>query len=472
MKRVRSRLLVGTLCLVLVGAACSSSPQPRDAQQKIKHLIFIMQENRSFDSYFGTFPGADGIPMSNGKFAVCVPDPKLGRCVKPFHDPALMNAGGPHAQENATADVAGGTMNGFIKTLRFGNAAFCQKFPFDPGCTNATTVQRIPDVMGYHDAREIPNYWTYAQQFVLQDRMFESAFSWSLPSHLFMVSGWSATCPVPNSAASCTSDLHQPGHPSGQKRSPDTPYAWTDLTWLLHQHGVSWGYYVAAETDTSCRVDRISCAIDPNGIHTGTPEIWNPLPSFDTVRQDRQFGNIQSVDRFVAAAKAGTLPAVSWIAPNGPNSEHPPNSVATGQAYVTNLVNAVMAGPDWNSSAIFVSWDDWGGFYDHVVPPTVDANGYGLRVPGLLISPWAKQGYIDHQTLSFDAYLKLVEDLFLNGQRLDPATDGRPDPRPIVRENVPILGNLLNEFDFTGLPRPPMLLPTNPPPGPASTPGG
>ena len=94
-----------------------------------------------------------------------------------------------------------------------------------------------------------------------------------------------------------------------------------------------------------------------------------------------------------------------------------------------------MNGPEWKSTAIFVAWDDWGGFYDHVPPPTVDQNGYGLRVPGLVISPYAKRGYIDHQTLSFDAYAKFIEDDFLDGQRLDPKTDGRPDPRPDVREN-------------------------------------
>ncbi len=140
---------------------------------------------------------------------------------------------------------------------------------------------------------------------------------------------------------------------------------------------------------------------------------------------------------------------------------------------MTSLVNAVMQGPDWNSTAIFLSWDDWGGFYDHVVPPTVDQNGYGLRVPGIVISPYAKQGYIDHQVLSFDAYLKFIEDDFLASQRLDPATDGRPDPRPDVRENVPVLGNLVNDFDFSQTPRPPVLLapvPGNPSPTPASTP--
>ena len=136
--------------------------------------------------------------------------------------------------------------------------------------------------------------------------------------------------------------------------------------------------------------------------------------------------------------KTGTLPAVSWVVPTQRVSEHPP---ALGQRRPgvrhRASINAVMRGPDWNSTAIFLAWDDWGGFYDHVVPPTVDANGYGLRVPGLVISPYAKQGYIDHQTLSFDAYLKFIEDDFLGGQRLDPTTDGRPDPRPDVRENVP-----------------------------------
>src|SRR5262249_15452197 len=115
--------------------------------------------------------------------------------------------------------------------------------------------------------------------------------------------------------------------------------------------------------------------------------------------------------------------------------------------------------PDWNSTAIFLSWDDWGGFYDHVVPPTVDENGYGLRVPGLVISPYAKTAYIDHQVLSHDAYLKFIEDDFLSGQRIDPKTDGRPDPRPNFRKNPTQLGDLVNDFDFTQPPRPPLVLP-------------
>ena len=109
---------------------------------------------------------------------------------------------------------------------------------------------------------------------------------------------------------------------------------------------------------------------------------------------------------------------------------------------MTRVINAVMHSKDWKSSAIFLTWDDWGGFYDHVVPPHVDSLGYGIRVPSLIISPYARRGYIDHQILSPDAYLKFIEDDFLGGQRLDPRTDGRPDSRPDVRENEPILGNI------------------------------
>jgi phospholipase C len=129
---------------------------------------------------------------------------------------------------------------------------------------------------------------------------------------------------------------------------------------------------------------------------------------------------------------------------------------------VTSWINAIMKSPDWKSTAIFLAWDDWGGFYDHVVPPRVDGLGYGFRVPAMVISPNARRGFIDHQTLSFDAYLKFIEDDFLGGQRLNPGTDGRPDRRPDVRENAKILGNLVKDFDFNQKPRPPMVLLTRP----------
>src|SRR5262249_3894346 len=221
------------------------------------------------------------------------------------------------------------------------------------------------------------------------------------------------------------------------------------------------GYYVVKGTEPDCENENaVWCGPVPQ--NSKTPGIWNPLPNFDTVRDDGQLTNIQSVDRFYNAAYRGALPAVSWVVPSDVVSEHGPNRVSRGQSYVTSLINAVMSGPDWDSTAIFLAWDDWGGFYDHVVPPKVDENGYGLRVPGIVISPYARKGFIDHQTLSFDAYTKFLEDDFLNGQRLDPKTDGRPDPRPTVREDAPVLGNLVKDFDFTQSPRRPMLLPEHP----------
>ncbi len=474
-------------------AACSSAgttPSKSAGIHKIKHVVVIMQENRSFDTYFGTYPGADGIPMANGQPTVCLPA-DTGSCVKPFHDSKDVNGGGPHGQTNATADIDGGKMDGFVTSAARGRQGCTD--PNNPACTSAT-----PDVMGWKDAREIPNYWAYAQNFVLQDHMFEPNASWSLPEHLFMVSEWSAHCTTPGDAASCTNALQNPGTPANgktakravpaPKASPDpatTPatdaegdpvaapsgpdYAWTDLTYLMHRDNVGWGYYVVAGTEPDCQNDSaVSCA--PVKQNAQTPGIWNPLPYFDTVREDGQESNIQSVDNFYTQAKAGTLPAVSWVVPSGPVSEHPPAATSAGQSYVTSLINAVMASPDWSSTAIFLGWDDWGGFYDHVAPPSVDQNGYGLRVPAMVISAYAKKGYIDHQTLSFDAYAKFIEDDFLGGQRLDPKTDGRPDPRPDVREVAPQLGDIAQAFDFSQAPRAPMPLPVHPQPGPPSIP--
>jgi phospholipase C len=420
---------------------------------KIKHVVVIMQENRSFDSYFGTFPGADGIPAG-----ACVPDPR-GGCVRPYHDPADRNFGGPHALFNAQRDIDGGAMDGFVRSAVGGTLGCVERN--DPYCARHGGGR---DVMGYHDSREIPNYWTYARKFVLQDHLFEPIRSWSLPSHLFTVSEWSATCSRRGDPMSCVNASNHPAEPPdfrGDIRQTIPSYAWTDLTYLLHKHGVSWRYYVFKGAQPDCKNDAATtCRPVPQSAKT--PGIWNPLRYFSTVHQDHQLGDITALENFFKAAHAGKLPAVSWIVPNDRVSEHPPGLVSAGQAYVTKLVNAVMRSPDWSSTAIFLTWDDWGGFYDHVKPPRVDVNGYGLRVPGIVISPYAKRGYIDHQTLSFDAYAKFIEDDFLGGQRLDPRTDGRPDPRPDVRENAPILGNLANDFDFTQQPRRPLILDLHP----------
>jgi phospholipase C len=499
-----SVVVVGVVAaFVVVAGACSSSRSGSSAApgttmrvsggptgtyvvpagiHKIQHVVVIQQENRSFDSYFGTFPGADGIPMKNGQPSVCVNNPATGTCVAPSVDHADVNGGGPHSAPNAAADVDGGKMYGFIGQAQSGRKGCLD--PTDPACTNSAAA----DVMGYHTGSDLPNYWTYAKDFVLQDHMFEPNASWSLPSHLFLVSEWSAYCSTQDNPSSCvnalqTKPVERPpnapavyggqagpkigGKAGSRKRNAggtatNQPiYAWTDLTYLLYKAHVSWGYYVVPGSEPDCENDAaMTCA--PVQQKSSTPGIWNPLPWFDTVRNDNQLGNIQAVDRFYASAKAGTLPAVSWVVPSGEVSEHPPAPVSYGQSYVTSVINAVMKSPDWDSTAIFLAWDDWGGFYDHVVPPTVDQNGYGLRVPGMVISPYAKTGYVDHQTLSFDAYDKFIEDDFLGGQRIDPRTDGRPDPRPDVREEEKILGDLTQDFDFEQQPRPPVVLPVHP----------
>jgi phospholipase C len=457
------------VAFVVVGlglvAASGAPAAPLEGIHKIQHVVVIMQENRSFDSYFGTYPGANGIPAG-----VCEPDPVNGGCVAPFHDPDNENYGGPHGHGAFTADLDGGKMDGFIGQAEHGSKCSSTEPDCSP-CTEGSSAKCV-DVMGYHDAREIPNYWTYAQNFVLQDNMFESASSWSLPEHLFMVSGWSASCPNGDTEPmDCTNEL-EGGH--DPELDPEVTYAWTDVTYLLHKYGVSWRYYVFEGSEPDCEDDE-AMTCEPVSQGPKTPGIWNPLVDFTDVREDDQLGDVQSLTNFYSAVQNTSecgLPDVSWITPNGIVSEHPPALISKGQAYVTTLINSIMRSPCWDSTAIFLSWDDWGGFYDNVLPPDVDENGYGFRVPGLVISPYARAGYIDHQQLSHDAYLKFIEDDFLEGQRLNPATDGRPDSRPDVREEAPGLGNLESDFDFCQAPRPPLLLPVEPAPGPASGPPG
>ena len=456
--------VVGALTTASGGSPAATHRAPVPGIRKIRHVVVIMQENRSFDNYFGTYPGADGIPMKHAVPTVCLPDVRPRPCVRPYPDHADVNTDSPHASAVARRDIDGGRMDGFVRRARVVQPT-CSGVKADK--CQAQENEATIDAAGYHTATDLPNYWTYARDFVLQDHLFEPTLSWSLPSHLFMVSEWAADCTRHNDPSSCrnASDLlagtRMPRYGNPFAPSENGPiYAWTDLTYLLHRAHVSWRYYVTSGTEPDCSDGTVTCLRVPQNART--PGIWNPLPYFDTVRHDRQLGDIQPLQQFYSAAKAGALPNVMWIVPSQDVSEHPPARISTGVAYVTGIINALMRSPDWSSTAIFLAWDDWGGFYDNVAPPTVDQNGYGLRVPGLVISPYAKRGYIDHQTLSFDAYDKFIEDDFLNGASIDPVTDGRPDPRPTVRENASILGNLANDFDFNQAPRPPVLLSQHP----------
>jgi phospholipase C len=291
--------------------------------------------------------------------------------------------------------------------------------------------------------------------------MFAPADSWTLPAHLFLVSGWSAYCSDPKDPMSCTAnkDLKRNRERWGYGERPI--YAWTDITWLLEQHGVSWAYYVAPGTCPFGECRKIDGQVGDAGT---TAAQKAPIPGFTDLYETRQKANIQTYDQFFSSLENDTLPSVSWIVPGDGVSDHPQSSkgILKAQAYITRLVNAVMESSAWDTSAIFLTWDDWGGFYDHVPPTKVDQMGYGIRVPALMISPYSRRGYIDHQTLSFDAYLKLIEDRFLGGERLDPATLGRPDSRAVVREELAVLGDLAESFDFTQRPRDPVILDPTP----------
>ena len=461
---------LGAVCIAIACTASTTTstdagklepttPGPK-GMFKLEHLIFIVQENRSFDHYFGTYPGADGIPTdAKGDFSVCVPDPFQGdKCVTPYVTHLEEQTGGPHAHPQAVIDVDGGKMDGFIQAMYLARKS-CWKEGNVDSCPDVGPDGQ-PDVMSTHARDSLPNYWAYADEFVLQDHMFAPTDSWTLPSHLFLVSGWSAACPDVGNPMSCRSDINLHGDRWRWLPGDDPIYAWTDITWLLDAQKVSWRYYLANDTcwRDNCPEEKFK---DMRQAVFETAFNRNVLPGFTSFWDHSRSGigdNLVPVDEYLASAAAGTLPSVSWIMPAGANSEHPASAstVRTGQAYVTRLINAAMSGPEWGSTAIFLTWDDWGGFYDHVVPPRIDGNGYGLRVPGLVISPYAKQGAIDHTTLSFDSYLRLIEDRFLGGQRLDPKTDGRPDSRPTVRERL--ANDVTEAFDFTQAPREPVIL--------------
>jgi uncharacterized protein (TIGR03437 family) len=370
---------------------------PPPGLQNIQHFVFIMQENRSFDHYFGTYPGAEGLPPN-----VCLPI-ALGPCVAPFHTTVLSNAGGGHFNADAIADINGGLMDGFVRD--------------NPPSGS--------DVMSWHDSREVPNYWSYANLYVLQDRLFESVQSYSLPAHLYMLAAQSG------------------GYVTGSGGYLPIPqtYTFPEITEILASGQIDWRYYVnrgdtpgAADNDDGNNVDADET----------TYTFWNPLPAFPVVANNpAQFGRLTNGAQFVTDAMNGNLPQVSWVIPNLEQSEHPTSSVADGMNYVTTLVNAVMQGPDWPTTAIFIAWDDWGGFYDHVPPPVYGQAGLGIRVGGLVISPYARQGYIDHKTYSFESYLRLVEERF--GVNSLNARDNNAN-------------DMTDAFDFTQAPRAPVML--------------
>jgi uncharacterized protein (TIGR03437 family) len=295
-----------------------------------------------------------------------------------------------------------------------------------PPAPNCTPGHDPTDVLGWHDWHEIPNYWSYANLYVLQDRMFESVASYSLPAHLYMLAAQSG------------------GYVGSTGQAKPSSYGFPEITELLTSGKIDWKYYVTSGTTPDTEDGEAIGNTNQQQQDPKTYTLWNPLPAFPAVKGDSaQWNRLVDTSQFYMDAANGALPQVSWVIPSGAVSEHPPSGVQEGMAYVTGLVNAVMKGPQWNTTAIFIAWDDWGGFYDHMVPPAVDKEGLGLRTPGMVLGPYARQNFVDHKTYSFESWLKIVEERF----GVNSLT---------ARDNT--ANDMIDAFDFTQSPRAPVVL--------------
>ncbi|HKW99759.1 MAG TPA: alkaline phosphatase family protein [Bryobacteraceae bacterium] len=367
------RLLTEVLLSMLVGACATAAPPP--GFEKINHVIWIIQENRSFDNYFGTYPGADGFSPET-----CLPLlPGSTQCVKPFHMPY----GQPvldlnHDWETIHAAYNNGLMDGFV------------------------WAEGSSYTMGYYDQRDIPNYWNYARHFTLCDRFFSSQMGYSLPNHAYTVAAQSGGLTI--NVANLKELEDAMDDPEG--------FSFASIVELMSKTKVSWKYYVESQPvpgDTPMRLSE-------TGLRLAFPDpkqfsLWNPLPGFKKIRDDpAEMAHLVDLKEYFNDLNNGTLPAVSWIIPDYQDSEHPVASPSDGMWYVAKLVNALMQSRYWRDSAIFLTWDDYGGFYDHVPPPEIDAYGLGPRVPMLVISPYAKPNYVSHVNYEFCSVLKFIEE--------------------------------------------------------------
>lgn len=374
---------------------------------KIEHVVWIIQENHSYDNYFGTFPNADGVPPST-----CLPKmPGAQDCVKSFHMPQgqpLLDL--EHSWETAHAAYNHGTMDGFVWT------------------------EGSPYTMGYYDQRDIPNYWRYARRYTLCDRFFSSEMTGSSPNHVFTVAAQSGETNNIGSLKQLETETDD-----------DDGFSFASIVRRFQGAGVTWKYYV--ETQQVSAADRNSIGQMSHLAYPNPKEmtLWNPLPGFKRIRDNpAAMARLVPQEEYYSDLKNGMLPQVSWIIPDFQDSEHPPEPLDQGMWYVTRAINALMQSPYWENTVIFLTWDDYGGFYDHVPPPEVDAYGYGPRVPMIVISPYAKQNYVSHETYDFTSVLKFIEQRW-NLQHLT-ARDDRAN-------------NMADVFDFSQSPASPLVIP-------------
>jgi phospholipase C len=393
---------VALLCLFpllsMVKRGKAAPKTPAADISAIQHIVFLIKENRTFDNLYGTFPNANGATMGS----------EGGTVVPLGHTPDVTPDDIPHDWVSAIRAIDNGKMDKFYKNTTW----------TAPDGSNLAMTQ--------YQQSDIPNYWTYAQTFTLGDNMFSSLHGPSFPNHLYTVGAQSANVINNPSGSPWGCDANKGAtvqiiDPNTGKKSLIFPCVdFQTLADNLQAAGISWKYYAVAHSN------------------------WNALDAVSHIRNGPLWTtNVADPSQFVKDATNGTLPAVSWLVPPLDQSDHPPHSMCVGENWAVSMVNAVMQGPNWGSTAIFVTWDDYGGFYDHVAPANVDIFGFGPRVPLLVISPFAKPGHITHSQVELSSLLKFAEVRF----GLNPLTmrDTQADP-------------ILDAFDFTQKPLKPLVL--------------
>ena len=379
----------------------------------IRHVVFIVKENRSFDHMFGRFPGANG--ATHGKIST-------GQILPLAHAPdAALNYGhGWVAAHNAMDCVSG-----ICKMDGWDNVA---------GCIGTTTPP-YACLEQYYQA-DIPNYWKYAQTFTLADKMFSSLAGASFPNHLYLIASQSGGA-IQNPSNIATSpniwgcDAVSTANvlilePNGKKYTRFPCFDYATLGDVLDGAKLTWRYYAPSQGQPGYQ--------------------WSAYDAISHIRNGPDWQtNVMPVSQFITDALAGKLPPVSWVTPPPVSSEHPGAGVCRGENWTVQQINAVMLGPLWQSTAIFVTWDDFGGFYDHVAPPKTDFYGLGPRVPLLVISPYAIPRHISHNRYGFESVLKFIE----TNWRLQSLT---------ARDSL--ANNLMDAFNFSQSPLSPLILQT------------
>ena len=389
------RVLLALAALIALALPASASAAPRP-KTPIKHLVLLMQANHSFDNYFGTYPGADGIPRGT-----CQPVSLSGNggCVAPYHLGDVTVPDLDHPLAIFRRQHRSGRMDGFVASYRQLGAGLHKS------------------VMGYYDQRDIPFAWSVAQRYVLFDRFFSSASAGTLANHMYWVAGTRGT--------------------NDEDQIPAGGFTMPTIFDRLEKAGVSWRFYVE-------NYDPGVTYRDPGkGPRRQQPKTV-PLLAFNRFIDDKHLNShIVDLDRYYDDVRDGRLPAVSYIVTSA-SSERPPGSVTAGQQLIRTLVTTLIASKAWSSSAFMWAYDDWGGWFDHVPPPRPDRYGYGFRVPALLLSPYAKRGVVDHSVLDFASMLRFIEDNW--GLKPLSTRDARAH-------------SIASAFDFKAKPRPAELLP-------------